>query len=416
MKLLQKTNSYYFFFSAMLLILAGTLLYYILTGIIQKEITEKLVNNKDRIATQIKNGNKVIQLPPVIETTELEKFRPDELIIKNTVIYDSVENDKEPFTELIAFENINGKTYRIIVRQIILEPHDYYNSIAVTILLAIILLLISLLLLNRIILRNTWKPFHYNLEVLKNFSLQKNDSIKLLASNITEFMELNESIEKLTEKANADYQAQKEFIENASHEIQTPLSIIHAKLELLLQSDNLNEEQAVLIKSAYASLQRLSRLNNALLLLTKIENNQFVKKENISIGEMIEKQLKHVEDFIIVKKLAIEMIIEKDIIVTASKPLLDILLSNLMENAIKHTGYKGTIKIEIHGKILGISNAGHPLSVNPVEMFERFKKSDPSSASLGLGLSIVKKICDTNGWQVNYTSKNELHTFLVNFT
>lgn len=416
MRLLQKTNRYYFLFTAILLILVGTLLYYILTNITKNEITEKLVHNKTRIAEQIKNNNDVIELPPVIEISALELFQVNRLIVNDTVMFDPVENDVEPFRQLDAIENIHGKTYRIILRQIILEPHDYYNSIAFTIITAILLLLISLYLLNRLILRNIWRPFYYNLESIKNFALQKNKSIKLLSSNITEFSELNVSIEKLTEKANADYQSQKEFIENASHEMQTPLSVIQAKLELFLQSENLNEEQAAQIKSAYTSVQRISKLNNALLLLTKIGNNHFVQKENISIAEALEKQLLHFDDFIVATKLEVDNIMGKDITVNASRPHIEILLSNLIDNAIKHNIYQGKIKIELQGRSLVISNTGKPLTVNPYQLFERFKKGDPSSASLGLGLSISKKICDINGWQMNYTTKNEMHTFLVHFS
>ncbi len=415
MKLLQKTNRYYLVFSAILFLIAGGLLYFILTTIVDEEVSEKLTENKNRIIQHLTKGEAIFQLPPVIEIEELQAPQSATFSIKDTMLYDPIQQEPDLFREVNSVETINNKTYRIIVRQVILEPHDYYTSIGLAMVIVMTLLLLGLFLLNKEISRKLWKPFYENLNTLKSFSLQEDRFINLKPADIKEFQELNTALEKLTEKVRSDYQAQKEFTENASHEMQTPLAIIQAKLELLLQSDNINEEQAGQIKSAYSAVQRLSKLNEALLLLTKIDNRQFVQNDNISIFSEIEKQLTNFEDFISAKNLHVSKNIENEITVTSGSFYIETLLSNIISNSIKHNLQNGKIKIELENKTLTISNTGKPLSIQPEKLFERFSKADASSTSLGLGLAIIKRICESSGWQISYIIQEEWHILKINF-
>jgi signal transduction histidine kinase len=415
MKLLQKTNRSYLLFTVILLLVAGILLYFMITTIIQDEITEKLYVNKERITHQIREGRSIPQLLPVLEAERLSAPGKEALIVKDTMLYDAIEGEDEMFREVTSFESINGQPYRITLRQVILLPHDYYNSIGLTLAIVMALLLLGLFLISRAISRNLWQPFYQNLETLKNFSLQKDDAILLQPSAIAEFRELNEAIEKLTAKAHNDYSSLKEFTENASHEMQTPLAIIQAKLELLLQSDDISAEQADKINSARSSANRLSRLTQTLLLLTKIENRQFTETDNISLHESIEKQLTNFEDFIRAKNLIIKKEIQNDVKISANPLLMESLLRNLIGNAIRHNIQGGSIAITLKSKDLTISNTGKPFSGSTQKLFERFYKSDPSSESLGLGLAIIKRICEISGWQIAYETKGEWHILQVSF-
>ncbi len=415
MNLLQKTNRNYLFFSAMLLLIAGTLLFMLITKNISNETNEKLFVNQERIKEQLERNEVVTHLPPVIEVVQLKIRENDSFVIKDTILYDPAEGEEELFREMTSVETINGITYRITMRQVMLEPHDFYHTIGFVLILVMVALLIGLLLINRIISRTLWKPFYQNLDMLKKFSLHENEKINLFPSGIMEFRELNEAIIKLTEKVRTDYQLLKEFTENASHEIQTPLAIVQVKLEMLLQSSGLNEDQLIQISSAYSSTQRLSKLNQTLLMLTKIGNHQFEEKENINLSETIEEQLKDLDDFIQAKNISVQKEIFSNPVVKANLQLVETLLSNLLGNAIRHNVTDGKIKIELKDNSLVISNTGKLNNHSTEKLFERFTKADSTSESLGLGLAIVKKICDINSWQITYTIQDTLHLLKINF-
>ena len=415
MKLLVKTNRIYLLFTAILLLITGLLLFTLITSVIKTEATEKLTINKERIKRELIQGKHFENLPPVLEVEEIDMMPVQTKIVKDTMLYDPVEEDEELFHEVTSYELVKDKKYKITLRQVILEPHDYYNSIGFVLLCMMLILLLCLLLVNWRISTNLWKPFYYNLELIKQFKIQDNKPIVLQTSDIKEFSELNKAIENFSEKIITDYSALKEFSENASHEMQTPLAVIKSKLEIFLQAESLDEEQAKQIKSAYDSTVRLSKLNKALLLLTQIENRQFAKTENISLTQIIEKQLLLYEDFIAAKNLIIIKKFEHDIKVSTSPILLETLVSNIFNNAIKHNIDGGNLIINLKNQSFSVSNNGKPLLVSPEILFNRFSKADPSSQSLGLGLAICKKICDINDWEIKYTAHDDLHDIQVTF-
>ena len=415
MKLLVKTNRIYLLFTAILLLITGLLLFTLITSVIKTEATEKLTINKERIKRELIQGKHFENLPPVLEVEEIDMMPVQTKIVKDTMLYDPVEEDEELFHEVTSYELVKDKKYKITLRQVILEPHDYYNSIGFVLLCMMLILLLCLLLVNWRISTNLWKPFYYNLELIKQFKIQDNKPIVLQTSDIKEFSELNKAIENFSEKIITDYSALKEFSENASHEMQTPLAVIKSKLEIFLQAESLDEEQAKQIKSAYDSTVRLSKLNKALLLLTQIENRQFAKTENISLTQIIVKQLLLYEDFIAAKNLIIIKKFEHDIKVSTSPILLETLVSNIFNNAIKHNIDGGNLIINLKNQSFSVSNNGKPLLVSPEILFNRFSKADPSSQSLGLGLAICKKICDINNWGIKYTAHDDLHDIQVTF-
>ena len=414
-RLLRETNRTYLRFSAAFLLLAGSLLYCALTAVLEEETNEKLLANKERITRQIHRGQAVTQLPPVIEVEKLDFPLAEGLRISDTVLYDPIEEETEIFRQVTVVESINGKKYRVILRQVVLEPHDYYYSIGLALALVVALLPVGLLLVNRGISRRLWQPFYQNLETLKTFSVQQGEAIYLHPSPITEFRELNQAIQQLTDRVRTDYHSLKEFTENASHEMQTPLAILQAKLELLLQSAGLTEEQANGVHAAQSAARRLAKLIQTLLLLTKIGNHQFTTLERVCLDERTEQQLEQFGDFIREKDLRVDKQLSANATVTANPVLIDILLSNLLGNAIKHNLPGGSIRIELRGNSLTVANTGPPLSVSPQKLFERFYKANPSSESLGLGLAIVREIGESSGWQITYTTQGEWHVLKVNF-
>ncbi|HLY68435.1 MAG TPA: HAMP domain-containing sensor histidine kinase, partial [Puia sp.] len=208
-----------------------------------------------------------------------------------------------------------------------------------------------------------------------------------------------------------DYETLKNFADNASHEMQTPLAILNSKLDLLIQEPNLNESQTKQLQSIYDAMGRLSKLNQSLLLLTKIENNQFTKVNPLQLDRLIKEKLLQLEDLILAKRLQLQTDL-KETIVEIDNYLADILLNNLMGNAIRHNYENGHISISlIQGKMI-ISNTGSAFHFNEKNIFERFSKAE-NSEGIGLGLAIVKQICDNYRFVIDYSYEKGVHTFEI---
>ena len=304
--------------------------------------------------------------------------------------------------------------YQITVRQVILQPHDIFNSIGIVLIIVFGALLMGIMLLNRYISNRIWHPFYKTLSTIKSFSLNQKEKVGFDQSNIQEFSELNQDVEALISKIQSDYHSLKSFTENASHELQTPLAVIRAKLDEMAQQKDLSEEVFGLIIPINAAVEKLSRMNKALLLLTKIENSQFGEDSEISIDKILENNIMLLDDFIEQKKINLE--VKYGNVRLISNPLLvEILLSNLLSNAVKHNLDSGWIKVELNQNTLSISNSGKEYNGDVNHLFNRFSKSDANSESLGLGLAISHSICKALNWDINYHIKAESHQFTVHF-
>ena len=214
-------------------------------------------------------------------------------------------------------------------------------------------------------------------------------------------------------KVQHNYQANKQFTQNAAHELQTPLAIIKGHAELLLQAPSLSENEAEAIGAIFHSINRLSRLNSALILLAKIEQGRFNDEKPVNINETISITLEYFSDMINLQKLIIEKKYPCDFTVNMSATLAEILIANLLQNAIRHNLSDGFIKIETNKEELKISNAGKPLKTSPENLFKRFYRESEKEESLGLGLSIVKRIAQQSGLKVEYTFEEGVHSLRV---
>ncbi|MFC0182783.1 sensor histidine kinase [Pseudarcicella hirudinis] len=282
----------------------------------------------------------------------------------------------------------------------------------------LMLLLAGLFFINKNLASKIWTPFYQILEKVKEIEVNRDAELNLPKTNIREFEDLKQAILYLAKKNRRVYQVQKEFTENAAHEMQTPLAIFQSKLELLMQSMNLNEEQANLIESLLNVSQRLSRLNRSLLLLAKIENEQFIEKEEIDVCEVIQALIGQFSEQFRYQKIKSDIHLPNPIYLKANTTLLEILFSNLISNAIKYNLEQGIFLLNSNSRNeIIISNSGRLSAVHSADMFERFTKNASAQEGIGLGLAIVKKICDTCHYQIDYHFDDDLrlHHFKVKF-
>jgi signal transduction histidine kinase len=192
------------------------------------------------------------------------------------------------------------------------------------------------------------------------------------------------------------------------------LAIIRSKLELLINQPNLTEKNASLIADITEANDRLSQMNRTLLLLAKIENNQFPETEQVDVSELLKKIIEvfkgHYEDL-----PGFNTVIENTLVLQVNRVLIDVLISNLIKNAIEHNQPKGNINISLSKNILTIKNTGPALTVSPQDLFERFKKGSHQTKTTGLGLALVKQICNLYHFTVTYDYDEGWHRVIVIF-
>jgi signal transduction histidine kinase len=225
---------------------------------------------------------------------------------------------------------------------------------------------------------------------------------------------MNQTIQRTTNQAQQEYSLLKEFTENASHEMQTPLAIIRSKLDLLIQDENLSEDQSKTMQSAYSAIERLSRLNQSLLLLAKIENNQYAETSSINLKDKITEKLVAFHELWQNQEISVTTSLE-DSKLNLNPELADILLNNLFSNATRHNFSNGFIKVDLKEKELTISNSSTEKELNSKQMFLRFFSQDKKSRYNGLGLSIIKQICDVSGLSIRYLFAGNEHQFVLSW-
>lgn len=323
--------------------------------------------------------------------------------------------DIDRFQGLVTYFTIHGKPYRFTVETNVEESHETIFSITLVTMLFFVLLLLGFILINKRISAKLWQPFYHTLEKLKAFNLDKQTNITFEASDIAEFEELNQVLTKLIGANVLTYQRQKEFTENASHELQTPLAILQTKLELLLQNQALNKEQSHHIAEAHKALARATRINKNLLLLAKIENQQYSVRQRINLQEVISDSLDLFSDYAKGKKIRIQTKMEAESGIQGNKSLVDILVANLLLNAIKHNVEAGEIHITLSAGHLSIYNSGEA-ALNADQLFKRFSRVNVQTPGTGLGLAIVKEICVQHNWHIDYCFQSQQHCFSIKFS
>lgn len=253
------------------------------------------------------------------------------------------------------------------------------------------------------------------LAILEGFDVDEPKKVAFKESAYPIFTELNEYLIELIERVRTDYQANKQFTQNASHELKTPLAIIKGHVELLLNSPNLGEKEISSLATILHNTNRLTRLISALILLSKIENNRYTDVTPVNIEEVIAETLHNFKDIISLQEIKIETLYNNVLQQEMSATLTDILFTNLLKNAIRYNQEEGFISIAIKNRTVTIANPGEELNVSPTTLFKRFRRQSDVEESLGLGLSIVQRICELYEIEVQYLHHAGLHRLVLVF-
>lgn len=335
---------------------------------------------------------------------------------RDTIIYYQNTKQSLPFEVLTSAYSWNGKIYLLSTYVSSKEIHHLVIKVFATEAVILLLLLLTVVIVNKKSSRSLWAPFFATLQKVNQYDIIRNQNTDLPPSTGTaEFDELNKVITSLIGNVNQAYHQQKHFVENASHEIQTPLAIIRSKLELLINQPELTEKAALLLSDITDANDRLSQMNHTLLLLAKIENNQFPDVEEINISNRLQNIINNYRNHYNGNVPDIVKNVHSEKKVVANQSLIEILLSNLVKNAVEHNQPGGAVIITLTDAALSIKNTGAEPETEPETLFERFRKGSHKSKTTGLGLAMVKQICLLYHYSINYSYRNGWHEVTVEF-
>lgn len=335
---------------------------------------------------------------------------------KDTLLYMDNEEDYEPVRLLTTSFSVKGNSfYELKIISSMVEEDDLMEDLLYSVLWLYIVLVGSVLAVNMIVLRKVWKPFYRLIDYLQQYRLGKESSKVPSDSVVKEFELLSETVSILLERNLEVYNSQKQFIENASHELQTPLAICINKLELLAEKSDVSEEQLQTIGHVIQSLERMTRLNKSLLLLSKIENKQFAKEENIDFNAVIKRIMNDFYDLAEFKEVRLIFHEEAEFVKCMNIDLTEMLITNLLKNAIVHNISGGTVDIHLQKDSMIFINTGATKALNTEKLFSRFYKESLEKGTTGLGLSIVKAILDVYKATIHYSFMENRHIMTIHF-
>lgn len=331
----------------------------------------------------------------------------------DSLVYVESEDEYEPVRVYrTAFRMPNGQFYELELMISTLERDDMVNAMVWYLVTLFILFLCSTAIGTRLILQKIFQPMNRLMDWLQR--LHPGTEVPPLdnATGIREFRLLGDVAYDMANRSHRAYEEQKQFIENASHELQTPLAIARGKLELLAESEGMTEEQLKELDAIYSTLGRAVKLNKALLLLSRIENGQYAETEQVSVDELLDELLPDLMDIYAHKQISLERTKEPSpFIINCNASLAHILITNLVKNALLHSPEGGKLVVQTTSSSLTLKNSGtSPLDASL--LFKRFAHSiNRKKESTGLGLAISEAIASGCSLRLTYSWEETMHVF-----
>ena len=333
---------------------------------------------------------------------------------RDSMIYIKEKNETEPARILTTiFKDKENRHYELSVFTPTIEKRDLQEAIFHLLIALFATLLIAILVINIWVFRRSMKPFYQLLDWLDKYRLGQENEPLDISTDTSEFRKLNETVKRYASHSEEIYRQQKLFIGNASHEIQTPLAVCQNRIEMLMEDESLSEEQLSELAKTYQTLEYVSKLNKSLLLLSKIDNSQFVDSANVCINELVHRYMDDYQEVYDYKEIQITLNEKENFHLQINETLATMLITNLLKNAYVHNNEHGTIQIEIGKDYITFSNSGDLQPLDEKRIFERFYQGKKKEGTTGLGLAIVAAICRQCSLAVSYRFVNNMHKFHV---
>ena len=332
----------------------------------------------------------------------------------DSMVYIAEKNETEPARILTTiFRNEAGQYFELVVSIPTIEKKDLIEAIFYLVLTLYVALLLAIILINVWVFRKSMKPLYVLLRWLEDNRLGRKRTELRNPTNVTEFCQLNDAVNAYASHSEEVFEQQKQFIGNASHETQTPLAICRNRIELLMEDESLKEEQIDELAKTLQTLEHVTRLNKSLLLLSKIDNNQFGEETHVVMNDVLKHFLEDYKDVYEYRNIDVDMTEEGLFEVDMNEMLATMLVTNLLKNAFVHNADGGKIKVSFSSEAMEFSNTGDDAPLDPQRIFDRFYQGKKREGSTGLGLAIVHSICLQSGLQIKYEYRDGMHCFRV---
>ena len=337
------------------------------------------------------------------------------IIYRDSMVYIKEKKETEPARILTTiFRNEQDEFFELTVYTPTIEKADLKESIFYLLIILFASLLVVILIVNVWVFRNSMKPFYRLLEWLEGYRLGTGKTMLQNPTNTTEFQKLNEAVMSFASHNEEVYEQQKLFIGNASHEMQTPLAVCMNRLEMLMEDDALTENQLKEIIGTYQTLEYASKLNRFLLLLSKIDNSQFVEEKEMDMNALVKRYVEDYQDVYGYKNIGVHIEEKGNFIVRMNDVLASILITNLLKNAFVHNIDNGSLYIDISSASIRLRNSAEGGPLDDKRIFERFYQGYKKEGSTGLGLALVDAVCRHSRIKIKYHYEEGWHIFELN--
>lgn len=334
------------------------------------------------------------------------------IVYRDSMIYIKEKKETEPARILTTiFKDKENQYYELSVYTPTIEKSDLLESVFILLVALFASLLVVILLINAWVFRRRMKPFYTLLAWLDDYRLGTGNAPLRNPTDTTEFQKLNEAVTRFASHSEEVFEQQKLFIGNASHEIQTPLAVCLNRLEMLLEDETLTEAQSEGIVKTCQTLEYVNKLNKSLLLLSKIDNSQFVEEKEVDMNRLIATYLEDYQEVYAYKQLKVEVRTQGKWMVNMNEVLATILITNLLKNAFVHNVQEGIICISVTSMGIVIKNTAVDGSLDADRIFERFYQGHRKEGTTGLGLALVHAICRQSHLKICYLYEEGWHSF-----
>ena len=346
-------------------------------------------------------------------TEECAKSQED-IQYKDSMVYIVEKEETEPARILTTiFKDNEGRYYELTVSTPSIEKDDLKSAIQVWIIFLYVALLLCIIIISVWVFYRNMRPLYVLLHWLDGYQTGKKNKPLKNDTRITEFRKLNDAAARYVDRTEQMFEQQKQFIGNASHEIQTPLAICRNRLEMLMEDDSLSENQLEELMKTHQTLEYITKLNKSLLLLSKIDNGQFTDTKDVDLNVLLKQYLEDYKEVYDYKNIEVSITEQADFHVTMNESLAIALLTNLLKNAFVHNVDGGHIRIIITRHSITFRNTGEKQPLDENQIFERFYQGHKKEGSTGLGLAITDSICRLQQLNLRYYFEQGEHCFEI---
>ena len=420
MKLIYRVVLRLSLFLLPLLALWAMLFYFTMEDEINDEADDALDNYSELIIMRMLSGNDLPQTGDgsnnsylIIPVQEAYANARSHVRYYDAEVYIPEKHETEPARILSTiFRDDDGQYYELRVATPTFEKNDLMTTVLGWSVFLYVILLITVVSLTAWVFHRSMRPLYALLNWLDSYKPGTVVGAVPCDTDITEFCRLSAAAQAAVDRSEELFERQKQFIGNASHELQTPLAVLGARMDWLLDNTELSEEQMGEILQMKDTLGRIVRLNKTLLLLTKIDNNQFPESSDVDIAAMLREQKEVYDEMFAARDICCCMKLPETFTVRMNDALASVLVTNLLRNAYRHSAHGARVDVTISGRMLTVVNDGDA-PLDGAHIFERFYQGSKREGSTGLGLALVKAVSDYYGLRVRYDFVDGRHMFSV---